>query len=199
MISMKDVIFARLKQADTWQLFLTALFPIHVWAILIGFWNFQNVVERSANLMDGIAYLAYALLAAFVESLVFFLFLFLNSYLFPKRFTSKRIVAQLSLFTVSIIIWMVVDQLLAYFEFLNPGTTAGFFLQFSRPYFFTILSGILLLGIAVLLVAAPFFWFERKAEAVEKILGFFERLNPLSMLYLGLDLFAIILVLIRNF
>ncbi len=38
--------------------------------------SFQNMVERSANLLDGLAYLSYALLAAFVESLILFFFLF---------------------------------------------------------------------------------------------------------------------------
>lgn len=156
-------------------------------------------MERSANLVDGIAYLSYALLAALIESLILFFFLFLISNIMPKRFNSDRILAQLGFIAFGISLWLILEQLFAYIEFSNPGATTTFFLQFSRPYLITLISLALLLGLLILTIALPFYLFNKRFELVGKSISFFERLLPLSIFYLAIDALALIFVILRNF
>jgi hypothetical protein len=198
MTIVKALLTPRLSRSEYWRLFLVVAFPIHVWSILVGFWNFQNVVERSANLMDGIAYLAYSLLASLVESIVLFIFIALIGFFFPKRFSAKRVFIHSGLIAIGILIWMMLEQLFAYLEFLNPDFLSNFFLQFTRPYVATVIGAGLFLIILFISVAWPFYYLRDRPKTEKKILNFLERITPLSILYLVLDLFSIIFVAIRN-
>ena len=184
----------RLSRQDSLTLLLIVAFPIHVWAILIGFYNFQAVAERAANLLEGLGYLSYVMLTALVESLLLFGFLYLLNFLLPKEYGGAKRVVQLGWLGTAFSLWMILRQL---FNFYGGGT-AEFVTGLGRPFLVTILGLALLLVVIVLSIGWPLLNVHRSPRAEERLRKFFERLIPLSVLYLVLDGIGLLVVLARN-
>lgn len=180
------------------RLFLIIAFPIQGWSFLVSFWNFQDVVERSANLMDGIAYVSYSMLTAFLESLILFFFIMLLGFLIPKSYDEEKRVVLLSLIGFSTVFWLFIEQLYALMESNQPGITVDFITQFAHPYRITILLLAILLGLIALSLAFPFFLIKRYPRFTSAVQNLLARIVPLSALYIFLNVLGIIIVAYRN-
>lgn len=184
--------------SSNWRLFLTIAFPIHLWSIMVSFWNFQGIIERSASLMDGVGYLSYALLVALIESLALFAALLLLGFLLPKSYSERTRRVLLGLVGLVVVFWMAISQIYSYLEFANPGFTAHFVTRFQHPYRLAILGlGLLLISITFS-VGMPFSLVPSRPKVEASIQNIFDRILPLSSFYLFLDAVGIFIVIVRN-
>jgi hypothetical protein len=189
----------RLSRQHSFELLLIVAFPIHVWAILVGLRNFQAVAERAANLTEGLGYLSYALLTALAESLLLLGFLYLLNFLLPRQYDAPKRVVQLGWLGTIFSLWMIVRQLVHLYGFNHPGAIADYVTSIGRPFVATLIGLAVLLGLIILSVGWPMLLIHRRAKFETALHSIFERLAPLSGLYLALDVIGVLIVLVRNF
>jgi hypothetical protein len=67
------------------------IFPIHIWVTIVYLYNFPSLILK-ANIWQILGVLAYALVFAFIESLLLFGFLALAAAVFPRRLFRERFV-----------------------------------------------------------------------------------------------------------
>ena len=80
---------SRLSSKYFLRLFLIVTLPLHIWALLMIFRDFESVSERTI-LWDGLGYAGYSLIFSLVESLVIALVVWLLSLLLPHKWKDKR-------------------------------------------------------------------------------------------------------------
>ena len=177
-----------------WSLFLVCAFPLHVWTILLAFRDFSWIAERT-QAWDAIGVLAYALVFAFVESLVVFLAAILLGLLLPRRWEEGKRIALLSILVLATAFWAMLGQL--YFLWnLSPPTPAIQFLSQSDHPLRILYAAVLVLVVPTVLV--PSYLVVRSESSTRFILGLIERLSLLASIYLLLDAASLVIVVIRN-
>jgi hypothetical protein len=177
-----------------WLLFLVCAFPLHVWTIILAFRDFSWVAERT-NAWDAVGVLAYALVFAFVESLVVFLAAVLLGFLLPRRWEESKRVAFLTVLVLITALWAMLGQLYFIWNLSLPTLFIQYLSQAAHPV------RILYAAILVLVVAsvlAPTFLVLRSEGSTRFILGMVERLALLSSFYLFLDAASLIVIVVRN-
>ena len=176
-----------------WQFFLVIVFPIHFWALILWFQEFDATTE-ALNSWAAVGEGGYFLAFALFESGVIFLFLTALLLLLPKNWKQEKvftIAATLYLITAG---WFILEQarflevmpeenwLIARLLLASPQTTTGLFL------------GLIFLVSIILPV-----YFLIKNQTLRKGMdALIERLNLLSMMYLGLDVVGFVIIIIRN-
>jgi hypothetical protein len=181
------------SKQNVWTLFLVSGFPLHVWALILFFWDFSWIAERSGT-WDAISVGAYALVIAFVESLFVLLVSLVLGFLISKVWSSKTRTSTMSLIILLISIWAIVGQLY-YIRTPNLEWLVWTLASQSRPLFLLYLG---LGGIVSISVVIPI-WFALSSEKFCRVLdALIERVSLLMMLYLVLDLISIVAVAWRN-
>lgn len=182
------------------KLFLLVAFPIHIWSIFQIFENLNWVAERTV-FADAIGYGAYALLAALIESGIFFLIALPIFFMLARLRTPEKALAitVLSYFTIALL-WIfrsiMINQtgdpyfLDSYIHHLAD--QAGWRLRFRYLAF---LLAAILLNIPVVLVPVLA---NRYDKTTTFLLTVAERVEILMYLILGLDALAIVLIIVRN-
>ena len=181
------------SKQEVWTLFLISAFPLHVWALLLFFWDFSWIAERSGT-WNAIGVGAYALVIALLESVLILLVALLLGFLIPKVWSPKVRANVLALIILLISFWAILGQL--YF-ITAPNLTwlilplATFARPLSMLYF--VLGGIVVISIVVPI------WLVLRSDKFSKVLdGVFERVSLLMIFYLVFDAIAIIIVAWRN-
>jgi hypothetical protein len=169
-------------------------FPLHVWTIILAFRDFSWVAERT-QAWDAIGVLAYALVFAFVESLVVFLVAVLLGFLLPRQWVEGKRIALLSVLVLVTSFWAMLGQLYFLWNLSIPAGAIQFLAHNAHPL--RVLYGGLLILVAPT-VLVPTYLVLRSEGATRFILGVVDRLSLLASLYLLLDAASLVLVVIRN-
>jgi hypothetical protein len=185
----------RFSRQGLWNLFLVVAFPIHVWAFFMYFEDFAWIAQRT-NAWDAAGVGAYALMVAFVESLVVFASAIAFSFLLPGRWTEARRNVLLGWLVWVTAIWGILGQLYFLAGARAPSWVYNFFYGQSHPA--RIAYGILLL-LAVFTVLLPVYGVVKSEKFRRVSQTIFERVALLMMLYLVLDFLGLVMVIIRNF
>lgn len=177
-----------------WSLFLMCAFPLHFWTLLLAFRDISWLTERS-NLWDAIGVVSYGLLFAFVESLMVFLVVALLGLLISTKWEESRRIALLSILMLVLSLWAMYGQ--AYFVWnMSPSDwILKLMAQSSHPYrvifSITFIEVFLSIAVSTILVLCWDRFFHFVQEAIDRI-------SLLTSLYLILDLFGLVIVVIRN-
>jgi hypothetical protein len=182
------------SKKGSWNLFLMAALPLHLWAILLVLNDFSWISERT-NVWDAIGVGAYGLLYALLESiLVFFILLFLGL-LLPKRWSENKRISMLTVIYLVAAIWAMIGQVYFLVENPVPQWIFQFLIKSGHPLRIIYVAALTLVGISVML---PVLWVIRSERATYIMTSIIDRLALLSIFYLFFDLIAVIVVLIRN-
>ena len=181
------------KQA-LWSLFLMCVFPQHLWTLILAFRDMSWLIERT-NIWDAVGNASYALLFAFIESLLVFGLLALLGLVTPKQWEVNRRVAFLTLLLFVTVIWAMVAQLLYLWNIWLPPALMQFIASTGRPL---VMLYLLSLALVVPTVSLPVLVFLRSKKALPALLDLTDRLSTLSMFYLFLDAVGLVVVIIRN-
>jgi hypothetical protein len=181
------------SKQEVWTLFLIAAFPLHVWALLLFFWDFSWIAIRSGT-WNAIGVGAYAMVIALLESVLVLLAALLLGFLIPKRWSPKVRANVVALIILQISFWAILGQL--YFITAPDLTWLVLLLaSFTSPLLilYLVFGGVVLISFVVPI------WFVLQSERFSKVLdGVFERVSFLMIFYLFLDVIAIIIVAWRN-
>jgi hypothetical protein len=178
---MFNSITGRYTKQGLWSLFLMSVFPQHLWTLILAFRDVSWLISRT-NLWDAIGNISYALIYAFLESLVIFCVLALLGLFLPKQWEANRRSAFMTLLLFTADIWL-------------PFPMLQLIADTGRPL---VMLYLISLAIVVPTVTLPVIVFMRSKKALPSLLDIIDRLSLLSMLYLFLDLVGLVIVLIRN-
>ena len=181
------------SKQEIWTLFLIAAFPLHVWALILFFWDFSWIEER-AGTWNAIGVGAYALVIALVESVFVLLVALLLGFLIPKLWSPKVRASTMALIIMLVSVWAILGQL--YFIYAPNLTRLILTLKpLSRSLYMLYL---VLVGIIVISFVIPI-WFALNSSKFRKGLdAVVERVSFLTIFYLVFDVIAIIIVAWRN-
>jgi hypothetical protein len=177
-----------------WSLFLICAFPLHVWTIILAFRDFSWVSERT-NAWDAIGVLAYALVFAFVESILVFLAVVLLGFLLPRRWEEGRRLALISVLVLITALWGMLGQLFFLWNLSVPEEIINIYARSEHPYRLLVGTFLILVSSTILI---PTYLVVRSEGSTRIILGITERLSLLASLYLLLDAAGLVIVLLRN-
>ena len=181
------------SKQEVWTLFLISAFPLHVWALILFFWDFSWIEERSGT-WNAIGVGAYALVIALVESVFVLLVSLLLGFLIPKVWSPKERASAMALITILVSVWAILGQL----YFISAPNLTWLILtlaSFSRSLFmlYLVLGGIIVISFVIPI------WFALSSEKFRKGLdAVVERVSFLTIFYLVFDVIAIIIVAWRN-
>ena len=183
---------SRLSSKYFLRLFLIVTFPLHIWALLMIFRDFESVSERTI-LWDGFGYVGYSLIFTFVESLVIALVVWLLSLLLPRKWKDQRAINITGSLYMILAGASMADMA---FHTFNEARISRQYLHGLESYpnlTYGLIAGAMLLFSVVLVMLVL------RSTKVEKVLTeFYDRMMLLSTLYLGLDVVGILVVIIRN-
>lgn len=181
------------SKQEVWTLFLISAFPLHVWALILFFWDFSWIEERSGT-WNSIGVGAYALVIAMVESVFVLLVSLLLGFLIPKVWSLRERASAMALIILLMSVWAILGQL----YFISAPNLTWLILtlaSFSSPLFMLYLG---LGGIVVISFVIPI-WFALNSEKFRRGLdAVVERVSLLTILYLAVDAVSIIIVAWRN-
>lgn len=184
----------RYTKQGLWSLFLMCVFPFHLWTLILVFRDMSWIIKRT-NVWDAIGNGSYAMIYAFIESLVIFCVLALLGLITPKQWDVNKRVAFMTVLLFTTAIWGMVSQLLYIWNIWLPAPMVQFIADTGRP---VVMLYILSLAIVVPTVALPVYIFVKSKKALPSTLDLMDRLSTLSMLYLFFDLIGLVIVIIRN-
>jgi hypothetical protein len=178
-----------------WTLFLICALPIHLWALILAVKDFSWVAERT-NTWDAMGVLSYAMVFAFVESLVVTLAAALLGFLISRRFWDQdRRIALLGTLVVITALWAIAGQLYFLYEISIPSPVLGFLAGSGHPVRLLYAAGLVLVAPTVLIPTYLLLTSDRAYTIVQDIAG---RLATLSGLYLLLDAACLVILVLRN-
>ncbi len=170
------------SRADLLTLFAICAFPIHVWAI---YRIIQEVPQWLLRLTipQLIGVVGYVLMFTLLETIIVFLAVLLLFLILPSRwFDRGRLLpfAAIALtLTTAFVVWLTLTQE----NDLSRGQLVG-----------------TAVGVVVLaaLLGLTYAWLHRSPTATRRVTALVERLVPLALLYVFLDILGVGLVLVRN-
>jgi hypothetical protein len=183
----------RFSRSTAWQFFLIVAFPIHLWALLLWFLDFETVAQRT-NQWDAIGEGGYFLCYAFFESLVVYGILFILLLLLPKRLDQKKVFIIVATVYFVVAGWFMLEQ--------------GRFLPFIPEENWLVIrlrtanslrsntGKMLAIGFAAS-VFVPGYLVIKSHKLRAVLSSLYERIITLSLLYLFLDLAGFVIVLLR--
>ena len=184
----------RYDKRGVWSLLLMCVFPQHLWTLILAFRDMSWLIERT-NVWDAVGNVSYALLFAFVESLLVFGLFVLVGLVTPKHWEVNRRVAFLTLLLFVAVIWAMTAQLLYLWNIWLPPSLVQFIASTGRPL---VMLYLLSLVLVVPTASLPVLVFLRSKRALPAILDIIDRLSTLSVLYLFFDAVGLVVVIIRN-
>jgi hypothetical protein len=184
----------RLAKKELINLFLLAAFPIHAWAIILVLKDYQWVFEQYGTGIF-IGYASYTLVFAFFESVVFLLFLWLLSYLLPKRWAGVKSFSILAVWALVVSFWAISNQVF-YLLMESPPTFISWIML--RVNYHQGLGFALLLVLILSSVIIPLILIIRYDRLEKWVSSLTERVATLSAVYLVFDLLGFISIIFRN-
>lgn len=177
-----------------WSLFLICAFPLHIWTLFMGFRDFDWVTART-NSWDAVGVVSYGLFFTFFESLFVFAIAIILGFLISRTWDEKKRIAVIGTLIIILSIWSVANQ--TYFlQVMSPSEKIiEFYINTGRPLVALYTTALVLVSVSVVF---PTFTILRSSKAEKVILEGFDRLSMLMVLYLFLDIVALIIILIRN-
>jgi len=178
-----------------WTLFLICALPLHIWALFLGFRDFDWVTART-NSWDAIGVVSYGLVFTFLESLIIFVVATLLGFLISTKWDEKKRIALMGVWVIILSIWSIVNQ--TYFvRAMQPSEQiVGFYISTGRPLVALYVTAFIFV---VLSFTLPTYLILTSSKAEKAVLEGFDRLSTLMILYLIFDVIALIIILIRNF
>ena len=181
------------SRKQIWTLFLISLVPVHIWTILMLFRDYSWVVE-DFSLDIYLGYVGYALVIAFVESLIAAVALLLVGLLISKKWPeSKRIVLH-GVVLLSVSLWAAGNQI--FFLLLEEPPVWFSWFMLRVPYHQSLVY-YSLVGMVVASVGLPVFLVLRFQKVENALVQLVDRLTVLAVFYLGLDLLGFLFVAYR--
>jgi len=173
---------------------MVVAFPIHVWAMIMYFYDYAWIAQRT-NAWDAVGVGAYALLVALVESIMVFLVVVLLSFLLPKRWTETQRTVLMGMLAFLVFLWGVLGQLYFLLDFRLSGILSGFLV--TNPHPFRYVVGFFLV-IVMVMIFLPVYGVFRSRKFTEGMNNLFERIALLTSVYLVVDFVGVVIVLVRN-
>lgn len=184
----------RYSKQGLWSLFLMCAFPLHFWTLILVFRDIQWMTERT-NFWDALGVASYAMVFAFLESLLLFLILTLLGFLVPTRWTRETRIALLSVLFLILSIWAMLGQLYFLAAVQTPGWFIFLMVRIGHPVRILYALALILVTPTLALPA----WFALRSEKfLNSVNSLIERLSLLSGLYLFFDVIGLIIIIIRN-
>jgi hypothetical protein len=184
-----------LSKKEVRSLFLVCVFPIHLWAIIIIFRDLEYIISER-NLWYAAGYAGYILAFALIESCLFFLFMFLLSYLYPQTLKQNGKAYTITCALALIFsLWAIAKQI---FYLLSASPPAFFsWIMLRIPYHQTLAFIILLLVILASFVF-PIVLILKSSKGQNGVNTLMERISLLSVFYLLIDVLGITAAVLRN-
>ena len=184
----------RYSKQGLWSLFLMCAFPLHFWTLILVFRDIQWMTERT-NFWDALGVASYAMVFAFLESLLLFLILTLLGFLVPTQWTRETRIALLTVLFLILSIWAMLSQLYFLAAVQAPGWFIFLMARTGHPVRILYALALILVTPTLALPA----WFALRSEKfLKSVNSLIERLSLLSGLYLFFDVVGLIIVIIRN-
>jgi len=175
------------------KLFLVCAFPIHFWTLLSIIFEGELIGKRNSWYFAGFS--GYLLLLALLESVLFFLFIVILSFLFPKKWQGQTPLAVASAVALVLGFWAVGNQA---FQYLIVEQPTWFEWVLLRVHYRQRLLYPVFIAFIAASVAVPVYGLAEHENIRKMILPVIENISLLSYLYLGLDLLGLVVVLVRN-
>ena len=184
----------RYSKQGLWSLFLMCAFPLHFWTLILVFRDIQWMTERT-NVWDALGVASYAMVFAFLESLLLFLILMLLGFLVPTQWTREMRIALLAVLFLILSVWAMLSQLYFLAAVQTPGWFIFLMARTGHPVRILYALALILVTPTLALPA----WFALRSEKfLKSVNSLIERLSLLSGLYLFFDVAGLIIVIIRN-
>jgi hypothetical protein len=177
-----------------WSLFLMCAFPLHLWTLILVFQDVSWVAERT-NAWDAVGVASYAMVFAFVESLLVFLIMVIVGFVTPHQWGANKRIAFLTLLILITSLWAIISQLLFLWNINLPGSTILFLARSGHPLW--IMYGVSL-AVVIPTVAVPVYLFLRSDKISLFIQELTDRLLVLAVFYMLFDLLGLVIVIVRN-
>lgn len=184
-----------LSKQEIRNLFFVCVFPIHLWAFIIIFRDLEFIVKER-DLWYAAGYSGYILVFALVESCLYFIFMFMVSYLFPKALKQNG-----KAFTITCILalifslWAIGNQ--SFYMLLDSPPAFFSWIMLRIPYRQTLALSILILLILASFVV-PIGVILKSDKWQSRTNTLMERISLLSIFYLVIDVFGITAAVLRN-
>ncbi|MBN2044103.1 MAG: hypothetical protein JW757_03705 [Anaerolineales bacterium] len=177
----------KLTNAETLKLLLVCALPVHFWAIISLIYDLSWYL-RKRNLLYFLGVSGYSLGFAILESLVFFGFIYLLTFLFPKTWKKSSHMAVASTLALVIAFWAIVNQAYLLLTEISPAWFEWIMLRvYYRQHQLYPIFWILLLASAIFPIVLLPRW-ERGQNAA---IALTEKLTVLVPIYLLFDLIGI--------
>lgn len=187
-------IFTPYNKRDLWLLFSATAFMIHVWTFILFFRDFSWLAERSTA-WDAIGTGAYALMYAVIESFVIFLAIIVMGIFISDKWEGETRSAILFVLMAAAVVWAMLGQLYFIWGIQLPFSSVEFLAARTHPLWW--LYGAI--GSVVITSVSVPIYFTLTSSKVSQFIGqVMERLIPLTVLYLFVDLVGLVVVLYRN-
>jgi hypothetical protein len=177
-----------------WEFFLIIAFPIHFWALILWFQEFETMAERS-NMWDAFGVGSYFMAYALFESATIFAGISLIMLLLPKQLDKKVTFIVIAVLYLVIAGWFILEQ--TRFLAIIP-EDVWFFKRIQNLKSIKSKAGAATAIIFALSFILPLIFLLKSKKLQDKILSFLNRLTVLSILYLVFDFLAILVIIIRN-
>lgn len=179
---------------NIWQLFLICAFPFHFWAILTALQDIEWIIKRT-NVTDALGVFSYALIFALVESIFVFLCTWITGATLLSRVEEKKRLAILS----SLILLLSFLVMLAQLYDLQVWNVEQFVLAFFQRFTNSLTDIYIVTSLFMILIfVLPVMLIYQNEKILKSILEIFNRLSLLTIFYLFLDCFALIMIVFRN-
>lgn len=183
----------RFSKPELLKLFLVCAFPVHFWTLLSIIFEGELIGKR--NLWYFAGFSGYLLLLALLESVLFFLFVVILSFLFPKSWKGQTPLAVASAIGLVLGFWAIGNQA---FQYLHVEQPAWFEWVMLRVHYRQRLLYPLFIALIAASAAVPVYVLSAYENIRRAIFPVIENISLLSYLYLGLDLLGLVVVLVRN-
>jgi hypothetical protein len=182
------------SKQDLWSLFLMCAFPLHLWTLLLAFRDVSWVAERT-NFGDAFGVISYGMIFAFIESLLLFLIALVLGLLIPSTWGRDKRLAIMSMLVFVLALWAMVPQLYALQVWNIPNALPGVLAGSAHP-----LRNIYMIALALIIpsVILPILAVYRSEKTLATVLDMIGRFSLLTVVYLLLDVAALIVVFVRN-
>jgi hypothetical protein len=186
MTSSNDTVRHRIPtRSDTWYLFLVCLFPVHIRAYLVFFYALPSYLLY-IDIWGILGIFAYVQLLALLESLLFLAGLLFTNISLPREWFRQKFLPQGTVVMLASFLWIIP----LHYQNQIVGS-----LSYNLFYYYILVAIWALSFLAVIIGAAR--RLRRKPGFEKFIRALAERLSPLSILYLAVDLLALIIIAIR--
>jgi hypothetical protein len=182
------------SKQTVWTLFLLCAFPLHLWALLISFGDISWLSERT-NLWDAIGVFSYGLIFAMVETLVAFFVCLCAGFLVSPKWDQGRRVTLLSMLFLMLGLYAMLSQLYFIWNWSFPSVFLNFVASSGHPVRILYLCSLIVTAPLVIILTYTILHSEKVYRVAVDLM---DRLSLLAMIYMMLDVFALIVVVVRN-